>query len=116
MINDHNISFFDAVTTVEVFTLHMRYNFSKLELYICMINIVVSFWENKQNCPRLTYWQMLSLPGCLPPEIPRDVCFIQSILKRMLKWRVSWIRSIALEVNNEEKEVWRMEDVTNSGV
>lgn len=25
MINDHNVSFLDAVTTVDVFTLHMRY-------------------------------------------------------------------------------------------
>ena len=47
--NDPNVSFLDAVTTVDVFTLHMRYNFSKVLLYIYMINIIVSFRENKQK-------------------------------------------------------------------
>ena len=31
---------------------------------------------------------------CFPPEIPRDIAFIPSILKRVQRWRVSWIRSI----------------------
>ena len=30
---------------------------------------------------------------CFPPEIPRDIAFIPSILKRVQRWRVSW-RSI----------------------
>ena len=32
----------------------------------------------------------------LPPEIPRDIAFIPSILERVQRWRVSWIRSIQL--------------------
>ena len=39
-----------------------------------------------------SYWQILSLVW--PPEIPRDIASIPSILRRLQKWRVSWIRSI----------------------
>ena len=36
---------------------------------------------------------------CLPPEEPRDIVFIPSVLKRVQRWRISWIRSIAWFVN-----------------
>ena len=38
------------------------------------------------------YWKNFSL--FCPPEKPRDIAFIPSVLKRVHRWRVSWIRSI----------------------
>lgn len=29
---------------------------------------------------------------CLPPDKPRDITFIPSVLRRLQRWRVSWIR------------------------
>ena len=54
--------------------------------------IVVSFWENEQSRPR--FLKFANFIFCLPPEIPRDIAFIPSILKRVQRWWVSWIRPI----------------------
>ena len=32
--------------------------------------------------------------ACLPPERTRDIAFMPSVLKRVQRWRVSWIRSV----------------------
>ena len=58
--------------------------------------IVVSFWYNKQTRPRLLV--LANFITCLPSEIPRDIAFIPSILERVQRWRVSWIRSIVLVI------------------
>ena len=57
----------------------------------CMTKVVVSFWVNKQTRPRLL--ELANYINCFPLEITRDIDFIQSILKRVPRWQVSWIRS-----------------------
>ena len=52
-----------------------------------------SFWENKLTGPRLL---VSAIFITLPPEIPRDIALILSILKFVQRGRVSWIRSISL--------------------
>ena len=42
-----------------------------------------------------SYWQILFI--VCPPEKPRDIANGPSILRRMQRWRVSWIRSIVNE-------------------
>ena len=51
---------------------------------------------NKQTRPRLLV--LANFTTCLPPEIPRDIAFIPSILERVQRWPVSWIRSIVLVI------------------
>ena len=57
--------------------------------------IALSFWEDKQTQPRLLLLANFKSHTCLPPEIPREIAFIPSILKGMQRWWVSWIRSIS---------------------
>ena len=38
------------------------------------------------------HWQVFFT--CFPPEKPREIAFIPSVLERVQRWRVSWIRSI----------------------
>ena len=71
---------------------------SKLELYILQDRkrrLVVR--ESSQTRPLLLVLVIVSYMLSyirLPPEIPRDIAFIPAILKRVQRWRISWIRSI----------------------
>ena len=49
---------------------------------------------NKLNCD-FFHWQFFHL---LPPEKPRDIAFIPSVLECVQRWRVSLIRSINARV------------------
>ena len=49
--------------------------------------------STKQTRSRLLV--LANFTTCLPPEIPRDIAFIPSILEHMQRWQVSWIRSKA---------------------
>jgi len=42
---------------------------------------------------------------CLLPEIPRDIAFIPSILERVQRWQVPWIRSIRQQLANCLSEI-----------
>ena len=42
---------------------------------------------------------------CLPPETPRDIAFIPSILERVQRWQVLWIRCIRLQLANFLSEI-----------
>ena len=71
----------------------LTWNLRKFDPYTLLdCQIVVSFWENKQT--RQLLLVLANFITCFPPEIPRDIAFIPSILKRVQRWRVSWIRSI----------------------
>ena len=62
-------------------------------VYFANVNLPYRFEKiYKQTRPRLLV--LRHFITCLPPEIPRDISFIPSILERMQRWRVSWIRSI----------------------
>ena len=64
---------------------------SKLKPYILHeCYIVVSFWRNKQSRPR--FLAVANFIFCLPYEILCDITFIPSIVNRMQRWWVSWIR------------------------
>ena len=64
---------------------------SKLKPYILHeCYIVVSFWGNKQSRPR--FLALANFIFCLPCEILCDIAFIPSIVNRLQRWRVSWIR------------------------
>ena len=63
-----------------------------LNCIFCKCKIALSFWEDKQT--RLRLLVLRHFITCLPPEIPRDISFIPSILERVQRWWVSWIRSI----------------------
>ena len=55
----------------------------------CLFSVV----KNKQTRPRFLVLE--KFVTCLPPEKPRDIAFIQSVLKCVQRSRASWIRSIA---------------------
>ena len=68
---------------------------------------------NKQT--RRRFLVSADLIICLPPEKPRDIDFIPAVLKRVQRWRVSWIsndnrtewspiRSVVIRVINK---IWR---------
>ena len=57
----------------------------------CLFSVV----KNKQTRPRFLVLEKLTT--CLPPEKPSDIAFIPSVLKRVQRWRASWIRSIAVK-------------------
>ena len=64
---------------------------SKLKPYILHeCYIVVSFCGNKQSWPR--FLALANFIFCLPYEILCDIAFIPSIVNRLQRWRVSWIR------------------------
>ena len=48
------------------------------------------------------YIQILLFVPPPPPEKPRDIAFIPSVLERVQRRRVSWIRSIAIGFNGAE--------------
>ena len=48
---------------------------------------------NKLTQPR--FLPLAIFFSCLLPEKPRDIAFIPSVLERVPRWRVLWIRSIA---------------------
>ena len=52
--------------------------------------------STKQTRSRLLV--LANFTTCLPPEIPRDIAFIPSILEHMQRLQVSWIRSIVLVI------------------
>ena len=43
--------------------------------------------EEKETRPRLLV--LANIITCLPPEMPRDIAFIPSILERVQRWRTS---------------------------
>ena len=59
--------------------------------------IVVSFLKNKKNSTAITC--IGKFYYFFAPEIPRDIVFIPSILERVQRCRVSWIRSICFKLS-----------------
>ena len=87
-------TFFGAVTTVDVLTAcNNDVNFVEAQTvhFACLLNRRFVL-RDKQSRPR--FLALANFIFCLPPEIPRDIAFIPSILKRVQRWRVSRIRSI----------------------
>ena len=75
---------FNAVATVYGLTASNNdVQLVELELYI----IALSFSEDKQSRPRLLV--LANFNTCLSPEIPCDIAFIPSILRRLQRWWVS---------------------------
>ena len=98
MVNNErkwSVSFLDAVVTVDVFTAIKDgvKTYRNSNCTFCKSKIVLPFWQNKQTRPRLIL--LANFFTCLPPEIPRDIASIPSTLKRVRRWRVSWIRAIS---------------------
>ena len=61
---------------------------SSLTLKTCSFSVV----KNKQTPPRFLVLEKFI--SCLPPEKTRNVAFIPSVVKRVQRWRASWIRYI----------------------
>ena len=55
--------------------------------FLCFQEILVG--ENRPYVLRLRFLVLEKFITCLPPEKPRDIAFIPSVLKRVQRWRVS---------------------------
>ena len=89
-------------------------------LVFCIQEILVG--ENRPYVPRPRFLVLEKFITCLPPEKPRDIAFIPSVLKRVQRWRVTWIWSINaiyvkdLKFNVEDCEGYIYSDVPHSTV
>ena len=88
--------------------------------FLCFHEILVG--ENRPYVPRPRFLALEKFITCLPSGKPRDIAFIPSVLKRVQRWRVTWIWSIdaqyvkGIKFNLEDCEGYIYSDVPHSTV
>ena len=69
-----------------------------ISVFKIKISLFYFVW-NKQTRPR--FLVLADFITCFPHQKPRDIAFFPSVLKRVQRWRVLWIRSITTKRNKQ---------------